>query len=166
MKVLFVRFFEWYEKYTEQNTFIAAALFTTQILHLVWLTLFVVAGRLLGDPIWEPSDFWETLLIFFDYFEIPAIVATSLFYINKLRKNEAAAKAVRNLIFINSQWLHIFWITDEFVIDKLTGAAEYATILPVWLAWVAILVDYLELPVIYDTVRESLKIIKKRLQKD
>lgn len=165
MKQVFARFFDWYEKYTEQNTIIVAALFATQILHLVWLTLFVVADRLTGQPIWEPSDFFETLLIFFDYFEIPAIVATSIFYTNKLRKNEAALKAVRNLLFINSQWLHIFWITDEIVIDKFTGAAEYATVLPVWLAWLAIMIDYLELPVIYDTAKESSKIIKKHLQR-
>lgn len=164
MKKLLANFFEWYEKYTEQNTIIAAALFTTQLLHLLWLTLFVVADRLTGQPVWVPSSFWESLIIIFDYFEIPAIIAVSVFYINKLRKSEKAKKAIRNLLFINSQWLHIFWITDEFVIDKFTGAAQYATILPLWLAWVAILIDYLELPVIYDTGKESVKIIKKRLR--
>lgn len=164
MRRFFVKFFDWYEKYTEQNTLIAAALFATQILHLVWLALFVIADRLLGHPLWEPSSFWETLLIFFDYFEIPAIGATTLLYINKLRKSEEVAKSIRNLVFLNSQWLHIFWITDEFVIDKLTGAAEYATILPIWIAWAAILIDYLELPVIFDTTKESLRIIKNRLK--
>lgn len=164
MKKAFEKFFDWYEKYTDQNTVVAAALFVTQILHLVWLTLFVIAGRLTGEPIWEPSSFWETLLILFDYFEIPAIIATTLLYISKLRRNENVKKAVRNLVFINSQWLHIFWITDEFVIDKLTGAAEYATILPFWLAWLAIVIDYLELPVIYDTAKESILIIKRRIR--
>lgn len=166
MKEAFTKFFDWYDKHTEQNTLIAGVLFITQILHLIWLSLFVVAGRLSGEPLWEPSGSWEFLLILFDYFEIPAIIATSLFYINKMRKNEDFKKALRNLIFINSQWLHIFWITDEFVIDKFTSAAEYSTVLPIWVAWVAIMVDYLELPVIYDTSRESLKILKNRfLQK-
>ena len=165
MKTIFTKFFEWYEKYTEQNTIIAAALFGTQILHLTWLTLFVVADRLTGQPIWEPSSFWENLLILFDYFEIPAIIATSLFYINKLRQHLNVQKAVRNLVFINSQWLHIFWITDELVIDKFTGAAQYATVLPLWLAWLAIIIDYLELPVIYDTLKESIGLVKKRLRR-
>jgi hypothetical protein len=166
MRKAFTKFFAWYEKYTEQNTLIAASLFVTQILHLVWLALFVIAGRLTGEPLWEPSDFWESLLIFFDYFEIPAIIATTLFYLNKLRKNENFKKSLRNLVFINTQWLHIFWITDEFVIDKFTGASQYSTILPVWLAWVAIMIDYLELPVIYDTAKESLKIVRKRMIKN
>lgn len=165
MKKLFASFFAWYEKYTEQNTIIVAALFLTQILHLTWLALFVIADKLTGQPLWEPSGFFETLIIIFDYFEIPAIVATSLFYINKLRSNRASAKSLRNLIFINSQWLHIFWISDEFVIDKLTSAAQYSTILPLWLAWAAIFIDYLELPVIYDTLKEAIIIFRKRLKK-
>lgn len=164
LKSLFIKFFDWYEKYTEQNTLIATALFITQLFHLVWLSLFVVAGRLGGEPIWEPSSFWESILIIVDYFEIPAIIATSIFYISKLRKNEDLKKSIRNLVFINPQWLHLFWITDEFVVDKFTGAAEYSTVLPMWLAWVAIMIDYLELPVIYDTLKESTAIIKKRLR--
>lgn len=164
MKHFFVRFFDWYEKHTEHNTLIATALFATQIMHLIWLSLFVVAGRLTGQPLWEPGGFGEALLIIVDYFEIPAIIATSVFYINKLRQNQTATKAIRNLIFINSQWLHIFWITDEIVIGKLTAASHYSTILPVWLAWTAIAIDYLELPVILDTLRESTKIIRRRLK--
>lgn len=163
MRQFFARFFGWYERYTEQNTLIATTLFFTQILHLTWLALFVIAIRLTGDPIWEPSNFWETLIILFDYVEIPAIIAVSLLYVNQLRKNESARRALLYLLFLNSQWLHIFWITDEFVIDKFTGAVEYATILPVWLAWIAIVIDYLEVPVMYDTARRSLKIIRDRV---
>ena len=59
-------------------------------------------------------------------------------------------KPILYLLFLNSQLLHIFWITDEFVVSS--GAGETSS-LPVWLAYVAILIDYLELPVIYDTVK-------------
>ncbi len=59
-------------------------------------------------------------------------------------------KPILYLVFLNSQWLHIFWITDEFVI--VAGDGE-STSLPAWLASVALLIDYLELPVIYDTVK-------------
>lgn len=163
MKQFLSKFFDWYQKYTEQNTIIVAALFITQILHLTWLALYVIAIRLTGHPLWDPTGFWQTMLVFFDWLEIPALIATTIFYINKLRQNEDTKKAIRNLIFVNSQYLHIFWITDEFVIDKFTGATVHATILPGWLAWIAILIDYLELPVIYDTAKQSLKIIRRRL---
>lgn len=33
--------------------------------------------------------------------------------------------------------------------------------LPVWLAWIAIFIDYLELPVIYDTIKEFIKALKQ-----
>ena len=55
-------------------------------------------------------------------------------------------------MFLNSQWLHIFWITDEFVVES---NESQATVLPAWLAYAAILIDYLELPVIADTVRKT-----------
>lgn len=162
MKSLFNRFFDWYEKYTEHHVVIATALFFTQIMHLTWLALFVIADRLIGRPLWEPSQGWETLIIIFDYFEIPALIATSMLYINLIRKNEQVKKAIRYLVFINLQWLHIFWITDEFVVDSFTGAAAHATILPLWLAWIAILIDYLEVPVIIDTTKQSIKILRKK----
>lgn len=64
------------------------------------------------------------------------------------------------LFFINSQWLHIYWITDEFVLEHITRHVG-PSILPVWLAWVAILIDYLELPVIVDTLRKFFASLKK-----
>jgi hypothetical protein len=43
----------------------------------------------------------------------------------------------------------MFWITDEFVVATLASSAP---LMPAWLAWIAILIDYLELPVMWDTV--------------
>ena len=63
------------------------------------------------------------------------------------------------LAFLNSQWLHIFWITDEFVVST---NEDMATALPAWLAYVAILIDYLELPVIYDTFRKMRAAVQER----
>jgi hypothetical protein len=34
--------------------------------------------------------------------------------------------------------------------------------LPIWLAWIAIGIDYLELPVIYDTLRKFLVSIREQ----
>ena len=62
-----------------------------------------------------------------------------------------ALKPVLFLLFLNSQWLHIFWITDEFVVASNQNANTGS--LPAWLAYVAILIDYLELPVMYDTLK-------------
>ena len=63
-------------------------------------------------------------------------------------------------MFLNSQWLHIFWITDEYVAAELGGSSNAA--LPGWLAWVAILIDYLELPVIFDTLKRLATAVRER----
>jgi len=59
--------------------------------------------------------------------------------------------------------LHLFWITDEFVIEQFARMGERATLLPLWLAWLAIAIDYLELPVIYDTIRNFSKSLKEKI---
>jgi hypothetical protein len=55
--------------------------------------------------------------------------------------------------------LHIFWITDEVVVAQLTG--EALVMMPMWLSWVAIFIDYLELPVIYDTIKKAILSLRK-----
>src|SRR5690606_19146011 len=100
----------------------------------------------------------ENLILVVDYLEIPAIISTSLVYIHELRE-KFNYKSLIFLFFLNSQWLHLFWITDEIVIETFTGSALVQ--IPVWLAWFAILIDYLELPVVYDTLRSFIKALKK-----
>lgn len=146
------RFWSWYEKHLALQTGIAAGLFSLQLAHLYWLTTHVVAFNLTGKSFFNPSPFWQTLLIIIDYTEIPALITTSLVYLNELRK-KINPKSLWYLLFINSQWLHIFWITDEFVVGHLV-AGEHESVLPMWLAWSAIAIDYLELPVIFDTTRK------------
>jgi hypothetical protein len=46
------------------------------------------------------------------------------------------------------QVFHIFWLTDEVVYDVFSGSS--AVEIPFYAAWIAILIDYLELPVIAD----------------
>ena len=153
------KFWVWYNKHLLLNTSVAAGLFTLQLVHLYWLTVHVVFHKLFGVSFWDPSPFLEWLLIFVDYTEIPALITTSLVYINELRK-KYQFKSVLYLFFLNSQFLHIFWITDEFVEARLTGAPE-VTILPLWLAFLAIAIDYLELPVIFETFSKLVKLLKK-----
>ena len=145
-------FWAWYERNYALNITIAAALFTLQIVHLIWLTGQPLWSMVFGSPLFEidPSYSWPLLLV--DFTEIPALVTVSLVYVNELRRNGLVMKPVLYLLFLNSQWLHIFWITDEFVLE--TNSQSPSTVLPVWLAYVAILIDYLELPVIVDTLRK------------
>ena len=151
----FNKFWDWYEKHLALNTSVAAFLFFLQIIHLIWLSLHVVSFELFGQILWEPGAFWQNIIILVDYTEIPALFTTSLVYINILRKNGYRLKETLYLSFLNIQFLHIFWITDEFVIEAFTGAGG-GTVLPVWLAWVAIMIDYLELPVIFETIKKAL----------
>lgn len=158
MSKLFKGFFKWYEKYYTLNVTIAASLFALQLIHLYWLTTHVVAVKLFDQSFFTPPLFWQYIIIAVDYTEIPALITTSLVYINELRK-KYNLKSIFYLIFINSQFLHIFWITDEFVVEQFTGRGT--TMLPLWLAWVAIMIDYLELPVIFETLKKAFNQVKK-----
>lgn len=160
MNKLFNKFWAWYERHYTLNVTLAAGLFILQLIHLYWLTTHVATVRLFGLDLFSPPPLWEIIIIFVDYTEIPALITTSLIYINELRKR-SNVKSILYLIFIYSQFLHIFWITDEFVEARLTGAPEI-TILPIWLARIAILIDYLELPVIFETLGKAFNEIKKK----
>jgi hypothetical protein len=159
MKNLFNKFFEWYERHYTLNLTITTFLFLLQLVHLYWLTTHVVLQKLVGRSFFDPNSFWELVIIFVDYTEIPAIITTSILYINELRKGYNR-KSLLLLLALNSQWLHLFWITDEIVLEQFTGAG--AVVFPMWLAFVAIFIDYLELPVIYDTLKKTYKALKKK----
>ncbi len=146
-------FWSWYERNLALNRAIVAVLFLWQLIHLFWLTTHVVWARLFGVSLFSPSAAYQFLLIIADYGEIPALISGSLLYISSLRKS-FNAKDLLFLFFINTQWLHLFWITDEFVVKKFTNSTLVE--LPLGLAWAAILIDYLELPVIFETVKKTL----------
>jgi hypothetical protein len=115
--------------------------------------------KVTGSSLFVFTGIWKTIIVLVDYTEIPAIVATSLVYINDIRTDKQTSKAWLYLFFINSQWLHLFWITDEFVLDAFYGAG---TILPAWLAWIALLIDYLEIPVIVETIKKFVQSIHEK----
>ncbi len=158
MRKIFQNFFAWYKRNYKLNLYITAGLFVWQLVHLYWLTVDVVFLRLHGHGLWDVGKLSEIFISLIDYTEIPALILGSLLYINEL-KEKFRWKSLLFLVFLNSQWLHIFWITDEVVVAQLTGAALVA--LPLWLSWMAILIDYLELPVIYDTIKKSVKSLRK-----
>jgi len=153
MKNLLRRFWAWYEKFYSLNLSITAGLFALQLAHLYWLTTHVVLFRLFGiDYFFTNSPVVTFLIILADYTEIPAIIATSIFYIRTFKK-ERSRKALLYLFLVNSQWIHLFWITDEVVLD-IFGAGGSGVSWNPWIAWIAIAIDYLELPVIFGTIRE------------
>ncbi|MBI4087451.1 MAG: hypothetical protein HY434_01315 [Candidatus Liptonbacteria bacterium] len=147
-------FWRWYEGNLRLNIGIAAGIFVWQLIHLFWLTLDVVTARLFSVALFHITGVLQYAIIAVDYAEMPAIITVSLVYINELRKGKDVKRNILFLVLLNSQWLHLFWITDEFVLEILRGGGA---VLPLWLAWIAILIDYLELPVIYDTIRKLLK---------
>lgn len=156
-KVMFDKFWAWYNKHLTLNISVAAGLFVLQLIHLTWLTLHVVLYRLTGTSFWDPSPFWQNIIIVVDYTEIPALFGTSLIYINEIRQNGFRIKPTWYLFALNIQFLHIFWITDEFVAQTFIPSVHGQPVLtlPAWLAWIAILIDYLELPVIFETLYKA-----------
>ena len=171
IKVAFASFWRWYERHYQINVAIATGLFALQVVHLYWLATDVIALRAMGTSFFPDLDWLRYLIIIVDYTEIPALISVSLLYINELRK-KFSWRSVLFLILLNSQWLHLFWITDEFVVNRIGvepvgpvhdhgGAELNHTVLPVWLAWVAILIDYLELPVMIDTIKKFVRGLRR-----
>jgi hypothetical protein len=149
MRKILDAFWRWYERHYLLNITIASILFFLQLLHLYWLTVDVVLLRLTNiTGLWPQWDWLAIAIVLVDYAEIPALITTSVVYINEIRQGRLW-KPLLFLILLNSQWLHIFWITDEFVLDVFFDHGQ-GTVLPGWLAWVAIAIDYLELPIIID----------------
>ena len=145
-------FWAWYERNYTLNITIAMVLFGFQLLHLAWLGLDVIATRLGGASYFPASGVLLGALVIVDMFEIPALFSVSLVYVHEIRR-KPNLRSFLFLFLLNSQWLHILWITDEFVVD---GFANAGRAWPLWLAWVAIGIDYLELPVMYDTAKRAL----------
>ena len=153
-------FWEWYDRTYTLNVSIALGLFLLQLIHLIWLFGAVVWARAFGAPLFEFTGIWQTIIVLVDYTEVPALFSVSLIYINTLRKGWEN-KSAFFLFALVIQLLHIYWITDEFVVETFVGGV-HTTNLPAWLAWVAILIDYLEVPVMLDAFRRFAVSMRER----
>lgn len=121
------------------NTFfrkLVVALFLVQALHLVWLSLYLFGL----SPSWIPN--W--LMAVVDYTEIPALLGMTWYYVTHPAEVRSRWLYV---ILLNLQWLHIFWITDEFIVA--TGVLNSG-----W-ALAAAIIDYGEVPVMIDSFRRE-----------
>lgn len=158
---LLEKFWNWYERNYLLNVGIAAILFSLQVFHLYWLATDVIAFKIFGQSFFNPTPILKLIIALVDYTEIPALITTSLVYLNDLRK-QFKFKETLYLSFLLIQFLHIFWITDEVIVQQFTGTSPVS--FPAWLAWVAILIDYLELPVIFETIKKFLVNLFKKLK--
>ncbi|HYY71434.1 MAG TPA: hypothetical protein VE595_03395 [Nitrososphaeraceae archaeon] len=99
------------------------------------------------------------MFIIIDYIEIPALVSGVMYYFFNLIYNQKEKEnRIKNTIFLillAIQSIHIFWITDDIVYSTFVGNDLIE--LPEYLVWIAILIDYLELPVIYDLLKRIIK---------
>ena len=142
-----------WHRYENLNLKIAFVLISLQLIHLYWLTADVVIQRITGESVLAVQR-GSPLFVFFiiiDYVEIPALVAGLTYYALSIYNHEkGATKNVLLLSMLAVQVFHIFWITDEVVYDGFFGSSSDAVEVPYYAAWIAILVDYLELPVIVD----------------
>jgi hypothetical protein len=142
-----------WHRYENLNLRIAFVLISLQLIHLYWLTADVVIQRITGESVLAVQH-GSPLFIFFiiiDYVEIPALIAGLTYYALSIYKHEK--KATKNALLLSMlaiQVFHIFWITDDVVYDSFFGASSDSLEIPYYAAWVAILIDYLELPVIFD----------------
>lgn len=160
MKNIFKNFFDWYKRNYKLNLYITSGLFIWQLVHLYWMATDIIALRIFGYELWNVGRIGNFIISVVDYTEIPALVLGSLFYINEIQK-KFSWKSVVFLILLNSQWIHLFWLTDEIVIAQFTGTA--LVVMPIWLSWCAILIDYLELPIIYDTLKKAFLSLRKSI---
>lgn len=152
MSALTDKLVNFWHKYANLNLKIAFILISLQLIHLYWLTADVVIKRLLQDGGTGLSQTGLLFLFFIviDYIEIPGLVAGLTYYGISLYRD--VRKRSKNAIFFTLlavQVFHIFWITDEVVYVTFFGPST-AVEIPYFAAWAAILVDYLELPVIAD----------------
>ena len=128
-----------YTKYENLGLRITFILVSLQVIHLYWLTTFVILDApelTLGIP--------PVVFVVIDYLEIPALISGLFFYGVTIITGDNKGKNYLYIGLLSVQFLHIFWITDTFVYMAFNFNQM------IYLAWFAILIDFLELPVVYD----------------
>jgi hypothetical protein len=150
------KFINFYHRYENLNLKITFILISLQIIHLYWLTSDVVLQKIFGDSFFLFPKTLLPLFVIIDYIEIPALISGIIFYAYNIRYGKEDSK--RSYLFIGLlvvQVFHIFWITDDVVYASFFESS-FVEIPPV-LAWIAILIDYLELPVMADLLYKIIK---------
>ena len=151
---VFRPFWRWYQRNYLAVLVLTAGVFLLQLFHLYWLFTDVVLERITGRSFFGQGAIAQavgTSSLIADYLEVPTLISASLLYVNELRKR-FSWRPLGYLFMLNTQWAHILWITDEVVVEAFAGPGAGLQ----WhhaVAWGAILIDFLEVPVIIDTLR-------------
>ncbi len=149
MSVVIHRILNFWTKYENVDLKITCILISLQLLHLYWLTTDVVLHRITGQSYLGLPPELLPLFIVVDYIEVPALVSGITFYLFSILKHEAHfRKNIIFLILLAIQIIHIFWITDEVLYESLLD--DDLVKFPIYPAWTAILIDYMEVPVMID----------------
>jgi hypothetical protein len=131
-------FFEKLKTFLIKISFILMAL---QIIHLFWLTCNVTL------PLFNFNDlkFSEGSFLFvsIDYLEIPSLIITCTSYLFIIFRESHKPKNILYFGMLVLQFLHIFWITDEFIVNYLDD-------LPIYLLVFVVFIDYSELFILLD----------------
>ena len=143
------RFWAWHRRHYWAVLLITTGVFLLQLFHLYWLFTDVVLQKLTGRSYYSFSTAGALASLLADYLEIPTLVSASLLYIADLRRR-FALRSLLYLLMLNTQWAHMLWITDEVVVQTFAQHSLFTWNAAV--AWVAILIDFLEVPVILDTL--------------
>ena len=147
----FGRFWRFYQRNYLAVLVLTTAVFVLQLYHLYWLFTDVILTKLTGRSYYTLGEGGALVSLVADYLEVPTLISASLLYLNELRKRFTWA-ALGYLLLLNTQWVHLFWITDEIVVETFAQQSIFQWNAAV--AWVAILIDYLEVPVILDSLRK------------
>lgn len=143
------RILKFCERYEEASAKVAFFLIALQIVHLAWLTTDIVLVKLVPGQIPLFPAALEPVQAAIDYLEIPGLFAAVTVYITGMvRRGKISPKNALFTGLLLIQFVHLFWITDEVVYEVLLNSNLID--LPDSVAWVAILIDYLELPVMFD----------------
>jgi hypothetical protein len=143
-------FWAWYQRHYLATLVITTAIFLLQAFHLYWLFSDVILQRLTGHSAFVFPEAGMVLYVLADYLEIPALISASLLYVFELRRRPGW-RPLSMLLLLNTQWVHMLWITDDVVVRSFASTSLFS-----WgsaAAWVAILIDYLEVPIMVDTLR-------------
>lgn len=153
MSVAVQKIVEFWHRYENLNLKVAFFLVSLQLIHLYWLTADVVIKRITGESVFVLSQSGPIFLLFvaIDYIEVPALIAGLTYYSLSIYKHQKGSpKNALFLAMLAVQVFHIFWLTDDVIYDTFFNGSSKAVEIPYYAAWIAILIDYLELPVMAD----------------
>ncbi len=157
-------FWQWYRRHYLATLVITTAVFVLQLFHLYWLFTDVILKRITGQSyfLFPPQGLFIYVLI--DYLEIPTHLSAMVLYFYEFRQG-VRARSLFFFLLLQLHWVHLVWITDDVVVRDLTQHSLIA-----WgsiAAWIAIAIDYLEVPIIVDRLRrvyEERAVIWRRIR--